>query len=250
MPHPLTARRLLALAATQFTRQVPGLFAAAPLAFVLFALSLPGALLLGQLDGRLDGWFMLAGAINLLALARLALAWQRRLARASDIKPAAALGRIDGAYVRVLALLVLACCAIAALKAVSLTLGLALYFKLPGVSSTVFLAIALLAWLALWLPVMYWLGAWSLSLPRAALTDRYGLARSRQALRGRVWPFAGLLLLLTGITEVTGVALRKSVLLRWPQAIATAGGGLVITLVLVLFFAILCGTAYRERAEA
>ncbi|MCH4589663.1 hypothetical protein L7A49_28140, partial [Achromobacter xylosoxidans] len=78
MPHPLTARRLLALAATQFTRQVPGLLAAAPLAFVLFALSLPGALLLGQLDGRLDGWFMLAGAINLLALARLALAWHGR----------------------------------------------------------------------------------------------------------------------------------------------------------------------------
>ena len=208
MPHPLTARRLLALTARQFTAQGPGMVAAAPWACVAFALSLPGALLLNQAGGPRQTWFLLAAVVNLLALARVALAWQRQLAGAPRQAP-----RLDGAHARVLGLVFGAIVCIAALKAVSGSLTLTLYFQMPDTPSTVFLMIALLVLLILWLPVMHLLGAWSLALPRAA-----------QGWRAR-----------------TGSACRL-------DAIVTAAGGLLLTLALLLFLSILCATAYRERA--
>lgn len=243
MPHPLTARRLLALTARQFTAQVPGMVAAAPWACVAFALSLPGALLLNQAGGPRQTWFLLAAVVNLLALPRVALAWQRQLAGVPRQAP-----RLDGAHARVLGLVFGAIVCIAALKAVSGSLTLTLYFQMPDTPSTVFLMIALLVLLILWLPVMHLLGAWSLALPRAALADGYGWRQSRQALRGAVWPFSSVLLLLTGLTEVTGAALREALSVYRLDAIVTAAGGLLLTLALLLFLSILCATAYRERA--
>ncbi|WP_373743295.1 hypothetical protein [Achromobacter insuavis] len=243
MPHPPTASRLLALTARQFTAQVPAMVAAAPWACVLFALSLPGALLLNQAGGPRETWFLLAAVVNLLALARVALAWQRQLAGLPRQAPS-----LDGAQARVLALVFAAIVAIAALKSISGSLTLSLYFQMPNTPSTVFLAIALLLLMILWLPMTHLLGSWSLALPQAALTDGYGWRRSRQALRGSVWPFAAVLLLLTGLTEVTGAALRQALLLWHSDAIITAAGGLLLTLAMLLFLSILCATAYRERA--
>lgn len=57
-----------------------------------------------------------------------------------------------------------------------------------------------------------------------------------------------MLLLLTGLTEVTGAALRRTLVLWRADAIITAAGGLLLTLALLLFLSILCATAYRERA--
>ena len=207
MPHPLTARRLLALTARQFTAQGPGMVAAAPWACVAFALSLPGALLLNQAGGPRQTWFLLAAVVNLLALARVALAGQRQLAGAPRQAP-----RLDGAHARVLGLVFGAIVCIAALKAVSGSLTLTLYFQMPDTPSTVFLMIALLVLLILWLPVMH------------------------------------VLLLLTGLTEVTGAALREALSVYRLDAIVTAAGGLLLTLALLLFLSILCATAYRERA--
>lgn len=169
MPHPPTASRLLALTARQFTAQVPAMVAAAPWACVLFALSLPGALLLNQAGAPREMWFLLAAVVNLLALARVALAWQRQLAGVPRHAPS-----LDGAQARVLALVFAAIVAIAALKSISGSLTLSLYFQMPNTPGTVFLAIALLLLLILWLPVMHLLGSWSLALPQAALTDGYG----------------------------------------------------------------------------
>ncbi|NMU91180.1 hypothetical protein HGQ98_15650 [Achromobacter ruhlandii] len=226
MPHPPTASRLLALTARQFTAQVPAMVAAAPWACVLFALSLPGALLLNQAGGPREAWFLLAAVVNLLALAP----------------------SLDGAQARVLARVFAAIVAIAALKSISGSLTLSLYFQMPNTPSTVFLAIALLLLMILWLPMTHLLGSWSLALPQAALTDGYGWRRSRQARRGAVWPFAAVLLLLTGLTEMTGAALRRTLVLWRADAIITAAGGLLLTLALLLFLSILCATAYRERA--
>ena len=90
--------------------------AAAPWACVAFALSLPGALLLNQAGAPRQTWFLLAAMVNLLALARMALAWQRQLAGAPRQAPS-----LDGAHARVLGLVFGAIVCIAALKAVSYT---------------------------------------------------------------------------------------------------------------------------------
>lgn len=245
MPQPLTVRRLLAQTFRQFPKQVPGMFAAAPLAFILFVLSLPGALLLNQIGGPRERWLMLAAAVCLLSLARMALAWQRHLAE----DPRRAPLRIDGAQLRVLVLIFVAILLVAVLKSVSSTLAIALYFQMPNTPSVVFLTIALLLWLALWLPVMHRMGAWSLTLPQAALVNDYGWTRSRQWLRGRVWPFAAMLLLLIGATAVATGSLTTALHTRWASAIVTAGAALVLSVVLILAFAIMCSVAYRERAS-
>ena len=243
MPQPFTARRLLAQTLRQFTQQVPGMFAAAPLAFILFVMSLPGALLLDQIGGPRERWLLLAAVVCWLSLGRMALAWQRHLAQ--DLRGAPL--RIDGAQVRVLVLILVAILLVSALKSFSSTLGLVVYFKMPNTPSVVFLTMMLLLWLALWLPVLHRMGAWSLCLPQAALTDHYGWKSSRQWLRGRVWPFSAILLLLIAATAVATGSLTKALHTRWTSAIATAGGALILTVVLVLAFAIMCAAAYRER---
>lgn len=243
MPQPLTARRLLAQTFRQFPKQVPGMFAAAPLAFIVFVLSLPGALLLDQIGGPRERWLLLASVVCWLSLGRMALAWQRHLAQ----DPRGAPLRINGAQVRVLVLILVAILLVSTLKSFSRTLAMALYFQMPNTSSVVFLTIAMLLWLALWLPVMYCMGAWSLSLPQAALTDHYGWKSSRQWLRGRVWPFSAMLLLLIGATAVATGSLTTALHTRWTSAIATAGAALILTVVLILAFAILCAVAFRER---
>ncbi|WP_445656630.1 hypothetical protein [Achromobacter sp. NCFB-sbj8-Ac1-l] len=246
MPQPLTGRHLLAQTLRQFTRQVPGMFTAAPLAFMLFVMSLPGALLLDQIGGPRERWLLAAAIVCLLSLARLVVAWQHYLTESPARPPL----RLDGAHLRVLALLTGVAALIVGLKSFSTSLGVALYFKMAGTPSTVLLTLMLLLWLAIWLPVMHRLGAWSLSLPQAALAGRYGLGQSRRWLRGRVWPFAALLLLLTASTAIATGSLTKALRTRWFDAIATGAGALIITLVLVLAFAIQCAIAYRDRGEA
>ncbi len=242
MPQPLTARRLLGQTLRRFPQQVPGMFAAAPLAFVLFVLSLPAALVLDQFGGPIERWLLLAAVVCLLSLARLALAWQRHLAQA----PRPSL-RPDAAYLRMVVLIAGAVLLVAGLKSLSTTLGVALYFKMPDTPSTVFLTLMLLLWLVVWLPVMHRMGAWSLSLPQVALTDRFGWQQSRQALRRRVWPFSLMLLMLIASTAVATGSLTTASRTGWANAIITAGAALILSVALILAFAMLCAAAYRDR---
>ncbi len=182
----LGAGRLVAATVGVIRKQGRTMLAAAPWSLAVFVLTLPFALIVSSLY-RLQDWMILAAAlVCLIAFARTTYAWHRVVLLGETARTAAARGGSPEARHFVL-LGGLAVGGMAIARATG-DLPYVLYMLIGGGNDELFYGM-LMALLALvWLPVLYGLAVYGLSLPCAAVTGTYGFGAMRGAMRYPRWP--------------------------------------------------------------
>ncbi|MGH8818507.1 MAG: hypothetical protein ACREX5_18070 [Achromobacter pestifer] len=239
----LKASRYLALSAATLKQRAGDLFRAAPWAFCVFVLTLPLTLLLPHLSLVATG-FLLVGVINVLALARISVAWHRDIL--SDGRSGRAGWRLDRAEWKYFALLALFIAVVLAVVYATSRVPILIYFSLNRGGDTVFFISLFLALAAIWGPVLYLAATFAQSLPRVAVSGTYEFLRVRRASRVSAWPLMSMLFLLAVFLAFTGGYLSVGVSKMSATAIALGILGILVCTAQVMMTTAMCAVAYRE----
>lgn len=242
MSHKFGARRFFAATAGAIRGQGRAMLASAPWSLAAFTLSLPFALMSANLFPY-AGWPSLALAlVNLIALARMTHAWHRVV----NLRSAAGGGVSQVRHLALLGALVIAVTAVARITG---DLPYVIYMMLGGSNDTLFWG-ALFASLALiWVPMLYALAVYGLSLPHAAVSGEWGIRNARGAMPYKRWPLQCALLLLVAAAGHAGYTLRMleygDGAAAWAQSAASVLLCIPITFVVTTMYAV----AYRDSAN-
>lgn len=243
----LKASRYFALSAATLKQRAGYLLRAAPWAFGVFVLTLPLTLLLPHLSLASSG-FLSFGVINLLALARMSVAWHRDIVlqgRSGVAGPQS--GRAEWKYFALLAFFI---AVVLAVLYVTYRVPIIIYFSLDRGGDTVFFICLFLALAAIWGPVLYLAATFALSLPRVAVSGTYAFLRVRRASPVSAWPLMSMLFLLAVFLLFTGAYLSVAVSEMSAAAIALAVLGVLLCTALVMMTTTMCAVAYRESSAS
>lgn len=223
------------------------MLAAAPWSLALFIVSLPFALLIANLFPYGDGLFMALALINVILLARMTCAWHR------VVKPGDPAGvgatRGSAAQARHLALLSALVIAATAMARATGDLPYVIYMVLTGSNDTVFWSALCAALALIWVPTLYALAMYGLSLPRAAVTGEYGFQATRAAMPYKPWPLMLALLMLIAAAGHAGYILGM-VAYGYPDVgLARAAMSALPCIPLVFLVAAMYAVAYRDSCE-
>lgn len=221
---------------------------AAPWSLAAFALSLPFALLVSTLYKPSDWLFVLLALVNLIALARTTFAWHRVIVPGHAKGAETAHGGSGEAWhLVVLAAITIA---VAALGRGTGDVPYVLYMVMNAPAGAVFFC-ALIALLTLvWLPVLYALAVFGLSLPRAAATGECGFRGIRAAMPYRRWPLMLMLLALVGVAGLTYGNLYELVHFFTGIGLIQAVLGTVLCVSLTFVVTAMYAVAYRDGVAA
>jgi len=241
------ARRFLAATAGAISQRGRAMLAAAPWSLAVFTLSLPFALLIANLFPY-GGWLFLALAlINLIALARMTFAWHRVVTLVDPPGVAAARGGV--AQARHLALLAALVIAVTAVARATGDLPYVVYMVVGGSNDNLFWG-ALFASLALiWVPMLYALAVYGLSLPRAATTGEYGFRGARGAMPYKRWPLMLALLLLVAAAGHAGYTLRMLASGYTDAELAQGAVSVLLCVPITFVVATMYAVAYRDSVD-
>ncbi|ALM86558.1 hypothetical protein ASB57_29740 [Bordetella sp. N] len=220
---------------------------AAPWSLAVFVLTLPFALLTSTLYQYRDVLFAVAAVVNLIAFARVTFAWHRAVLLADDAGTGVEGGR-GGGGVRYLVLLVAITIAVTALGRVTGDVPFVLYMVMNAPSSLVFFGALIPLLAVVWLPVLYLVATYGLSLPRVAATGAYGFRGLRAAMPYKRWP---LLLMLLVLVLLAGIAYGFLYPLTYYLTAEGAVQGALATLLCVLAVFVVTAmyaVAYRDSA--
>lgn len=251
----LGAGRLVAATASVLRRQGRAMLAAAPWSLAAFTLTLPFALTFSRLNQPSDLLWAALALINLIAFARMTYAWHRiaALGEAASL-PAARGGSGEARYLVLLSAIAIV---ITALARATGDLPYAVYMLLDAPPDGRFYAALLAALAVIWLPVLYALAVYGVSLPRAAVTGEYGLGgiRADEAGTGGVrapmpyprWPLMVCLLALIAMASFAAINLEPLTYGafeadHWPMAAPSVLLCVPITFVVMAMYAV----AYRD----
>nr|WP_255702020.1 hypothetical protein [Bordetella sp. LUAb4] len=174
---------------------------AAPKSLAVFAFSLPFALLVSRLYQPSDCLFVLAALVNLIAFARTTFAWHR-VVNQRDAKDSAGADGSTG-EARHLVLLAAITIAVAALGRATGDVPYILYVVMNAPADAVFFGTLIVLLALIWVPVLYALAVYGLTLPRTALTGDYGFRGIRAAMPYKRWPLMLMLLVLVSVAGLT-----------------------------------------------
>jgi len=221
---------------------------AAPKSLAVFALSLPFALLVSRLYKPSDWLFALAALVNLIAFARTTFAWHRVVILGDVQGSESAYGSTGEA--RHLVLLAAITIAAAALGRATGDVPYILYVVMNAPTDAVFFG-ALIALLALlWVPVLYALAAYGLTLPRAALTGQYGFRDIRAAMPYKRWPLIVMLLALVGVAGLTYGSLYELKHYFTAAGLIQALLGTILCVLITFVVTTMYAVAYRDSVAA
>ncbi len=244
----LGAGRLVAATVGVIRKQGRTMLAAAPWSLAVFVLTLPFALIVSSLY-RLQDWMILAAAlVCLIAFARTTYAWHRVVLLGETARTAAARGGSPEARHFVL-LGGLAVGGMAIARATG-DLPYVLYMLIGGGNDELFYGM-LMALLALvWLPVLYGLAVYGVSLPRAAVTGTYGFGAVRGAMRYPRWPLMLAFFMLLVLGAHAANDLRP--MLYDPVGVQALQGvlGAVACVAMIFVLTAMTSVAYRDSALA
>lgn len=223
------------------------MLAAAPWSLALFTVSLPFALLTANLFPYGDGLFMALALINLIALARMTCAWHRAV-KPGDLTGAGAT-RSSAAQARHLALLSALVIAAIAMARATGDLPYVIYMVLAGSDDAVFWSALCAALALIWVPTLYALAMYGLSLPRAAVTGEYGFQAARAAMPYKPWPLMLALLMLIAAAGHAGYILGMLAYGYPDVGLARAAMSALPCVPLVFVVAAMYAVAYRDSCE-
>lgn len=202
----LGAGPLVAATASVLQRQGRAMLAAAPWSLAAFTLTLPFALTIFRVNRPSDLLWAALALINLIALARMTYAWHRIAAVGEASRLPVARGGSGEA--RHLVLLSAIAIVITALARATGDLPYAVYMLLDAPSDGRFYAALLAALAVIWLPVLYALAVYGVSLPRTAVTGQYGLGGARAPMHYPRWPLMVCLLALIAMASFAAINLE------------------------------------------
>lgn len=248
MASKLGAGRLITATVGVIRQHGRHMLAAAPWSLAAFTLTLPFALVVSSLYGIRDWLILVLALVSLIAFARTTYAWHRVVVLGEA--PNAGKARGGGAQARHFMLLGALTIGVMALARATGDLPYVLYMLMGGADEPMFYGV-LIALLALvWLPVLYGLAVYGLSLPRAAVAGAYGFGAVRAAMRYPRWPlmlaFFVLLVLAAHATNDLRPLLYDYVGLQALQGVLGAVACVAMTFVLTAMTAV----AYRDSALA
>lgn len=244
MPNKLGARRFVAATAGAIRQQGRAMLAAAPWSLAAFTLTLPFALLIANLFPY-GGWLFLALAlINLIALARMTVAWHRVVNLQDSASVAAARG--GAAQARHLALLGALVIAVTALARATGDLPYVIYMLIGGSNDNLFWSTLIASLVLVWVPVLYVLAVYGLSLPRAAVTGEYGFRGTRAAMPYKRWPLMFALLLLVAVAGYAGSTLSTLAYEYTRAGLAQSAVSVLLCISITFVVATMYAVAYRD----
>jgi len=243
----LGARHFLAATADAMRQQGRAMLAAAPLSLALFILSLPFALLITNLFPYGNGLFMALALINLIALARMTCAWHR-VVQPADLTDVGAT-RGSAAQARHLALLCALVIAGTAMARATGDLPYVIYMVLAGSNDAVFWSVLCAALALIWVPTLYALAMYGLSLPRAAVAGEYRFHAARAAMPYKPWPLMLALLMLIAAAGHAGYILGMLAYGYPDVGLARAAMSALLCVPLVFVVATMYAVAYRDSCE-
>ncbi|MGE6919074.1 hypothetical protein [Achromobacter kerstersii] len=254
----LGAGPLVAATASVLQRQGRAMLAAAPWSLAAFTLTLPFALTIFRVNRPSDLLWAALALINLIALARMTYAWHRIAAggEASRLPVARSgsgeasrlpIARGGSGEARHLVLLSAIAIVITALARATGDLPYAVYMLLDAPSDGRFYAALLAALAVIWLPVLYALAVYGVSLPRTAVTGEYGLGGVRAPMHYPRWPLMVCLLALIAMASFAAINLEPLTYGgfetdHWPMATLSMLLCVPITFVVTAMYAV----AYRD----
>jgi len=243
----LGARHFVAATADAIRQRGRAMLAAAPWSLALFILSLPFALLISNLFPYGNGLFMALALINLIALARMTGAWHR------VVKPGGLTGvgahRGNAAQARHLALLGALVITATAMARATGDLPYVIYMVLAGSNDAVFWSALCAALALIWVPTLYALAMYGLSLPRVAVTGKYGFQAARTAMPYKPWPLMLALLMLIAAAGHAGYILGMLAYGYPDVGLARAAISALLCVPLVFVVAAMYAVAYRDSCE-
>lgn len=217
---------------------------AAPLSLAVFVLTLPIALILTWYAGSYLHPFLLLAALNMVALARVTLAWYRM----TILEGAAYVwtpwgGRARVGYLILLALLVTVA---AVLLQMTGDIPYAVYVFLSESGQIAFFCALFVVLVILWTPFLYLGTVCLLSLAHAAATGKFGYWRMPHATRFKRWPLMAALCLLMACAGMT-----RSMLTDYGKAWSTDNlgygvSGMVLCILLAGVVIVMSAVTYRE----
>lgn len=238
----LGAGRLVAATASVLRRQGRAMLAAAPWSLAAFTLTLPFALTFSRLNQPSDLLWAALALINLIAFARMTYAWHRIAAAGEASRlPAARGGSGEARYLVLLSAIAIV---ITALARATGDLPYAVYMLLDAPPDGRFYAALLAALAVIWLPVLYALAVYGVSLPRA---DEAGTGGVRAPMPYPRWPLMVCLLALIAMASFAAINLEPLTYGsfetdHWPMAALSVLLCVPITFVVMAMYAV----AYRD----
>lgn len=241
------ARHLLAATAGVVRRQGGAMLAAAPWSLAVFTLTLPFALLVYRLNQATDLLWVALALVNLIAFSRMSFAWHRVVV----------LGDVSGARVahggtaeaKHLLLLSALAIGVAALMRATGDVPFVLYMMLDGRADAVFFGSVIAAIALVWLPVLYLLAAYGLSLPRAVATGTYGFRGIRASMRYPRWPLMLTLFLLLAVATLAYGYLYPLTYFVTGAGVARSVFAVLLSVMMTFVLMTMLAVAYRDSAE-
>jgi len=220
------------------------MLAAAPWSLAVFTLSLPFALLTSTQYGAM-GWLFLALAlVNLIAFARMTFAWHRVVNPIDAWNADAARG--GTAEARHMVLLGAFAIAVTAIARATGDLPYLLFMVIGGSNDGLFYGSLMALLVLIWVPVLYALAVYGLSLPRAAVTGEYGFRGIRAAMRYKRWPLVLALFALLAMAGRATNALRPLTYQYTDAALAHGAMNIVLCAAAAFVATTMYAVAYRD----
>lgn len=221
------------------------MLAAAPWSLAVFTLSLPFALADTPLYQLTDLVFVALTLINLIAFARMTFAWHRAVVLGNIPRDTTARG--GTAEAKHLVLLAALAIAVAALGRATGDLPFVVYVLLNGAEDIRFWGALIASTAIIWLPVLYALATYGLSLPRVATTGEYGFGHIRAAMPYPRWPLMLMLLALVVVAGFTASVLSPLTYTFVTGAdVAYAALGVVLSVLATFVVTAMYAVAYRD----
>lgn len=221
------------------------MLAAAPWSLAVFALSLPFALADTPLYRLTDLVFVALTLINLIAFARVTFAWHRVIVLGDSPRDATARG--GTAEAKHLVLLGAIAIAVGALARATGNLPFVVYVLLNGAEDIRFWGALIASATVIWLPVLYALATYGLSLPRVAATGEYGFGDIRAVMPYPRWPLMLVLLALVVVAGFTASVLYPLTYTFVTGAdVAYAALGVVLCVLATFVAMAMYAVAYRD----
>jgi len=224
------------------------MLAAAPWSLAVFTLSLPFALADTPLYRLTDLVFVALTLINLIAFARMTFSWHRVVVLGDGARHATAHG--GTAEAKHLVLLGAIAIVVAALGHATGNLPFVVYVLLNGANDTGFWSALIASAAVIWVPVLYALATYGLSLPRVATTGEYGFRGIRAAMPYRRWPLMLVLLMLVVVAGFTASALYPlTYTFAMGADLAYAALGVVLCVLITFAATAMYAVAYRDSVD-
>ncbi|CAB3685081.1 hypothetical protein [Achromobacter pestifer] len=217
---------------------------AAPCSLAVFVVTLPVALILTRYAGSYLPLFLLLAVLNMVALARVTLAWYRMTILEGAVYAWTPWG--GRARARYLIVLVLLIAVAAALLQTTGDIPYMVYVVLSENSEVLFYCVLFVVLVLVWTPFMYLGSVGLLSLAHMAVTGKLEYASMRPSMRFKRWPLMAALCLLMACAGVTRSMLTDYGKIWSTDNLGYGVLGMLLCIILAGVVTVMSAVAYRE----